>query len=129
MISLTDLRAMLKKNKIRGFLHYNKSELIVALIKRGIPLETMNITTITVLPERENNSKEINPKYNFLKHIRNSPPKIKILDMETGKIIVYSSMYKDAKTFNQQSRLIFAYDGNVRRNRNRYAIKVLTECD
>ena len=45
--------------------------------------------------------------------------------METDKIIVYSSMYKAAKTFNQQSRIIFAYDGKVWRNR--YAIKVLTK--
>ena len=36
-------------------------------------------------------------------------------------------MYKAAKTFIQQSRLISAYDGKV--GRNRYAIKVLTESD
>ena len=34
-------------------------------------------------------------------------------------------MYKAAKTFNQQSRLISAYDGKVWRNR--YSVKVLTE--
>ena len=45
--------------------------------------------------------------------------------METGEIIIYSSMYKAGKTFNQQSRLTCAYDGKVWRNR--YAIKVLTE--
>ena len=46
-------------------------------------------------------------------------------DIETDEIIAYSSMYKAAKTFNQQSILISAYDGKVWRNR--YAIKVLTE--
>ena len=45
--------------------------------------------------------------------------------METGEIIVYSSMKKAAKTFNQQSRLISAYDGKVWRIR--YAIKVVAE--
>ena len=45
--------------------------------------------------------------------------------METGEIIVYSSMFKAAERFNQQSRLIYTYDGKVWRNRN--AIKVLTE--
>ena len=94
MISLTELRAMLKKNKIRGYLHYNKSELIDVLIKGGLLPET-----ITSLPERENSKKEINPKYNFVK-------KVEIRDIETDEIIVYSSMYKAAKTFNQQSRLI-----------------------
>ena len=125
MIRLTELRAMLKKNKIREYLHYNKSELIDVIIKRGLLPDTINIATITSLPERENTKKERNPKYNFLKHIRNSPKKVEIQDMETGEIIVYSSMHKAAKTFNQQSRLISAYDRKVRRNR--YAIKVLTE--
>ena len=95
------------------------------LIKRGLLPETIKITDITSLPERENTKKEINPKYNFLKHIRNNPKKFEIRDMKTDEIIVYSSMYKAAKTFNQQSRLVSAYDGKVWRNR--YAIKVLPE--
>ena len=96
MISLTELRAMLKENKIRGYLHYNKSELVDVLVKTGLLSDTMNITTITSLPERENTKKERNPKYNFLKHIRNSPKKVEIRDMETGEIIVYSSMHNSA---------------------------------
>ena len=113
MISLTELRAMLKKNNIRGYLHNNKSELIDVLIRRGLLPETINITAIISLPERENAKKGINLKYNR--------------DIETDEIIVYSSMYKAAKTFYQQSRLISAYDGKMRRNR--YAIKILTESD
>ena len=62
MISLTELRAMLKKKNIRGYLQYNKSELIDLLIKRGLLPETINVTTISSLPERENTRKEINPK-------------------------------------------------------------------
>ena len=83
--------------------------------------------TITSLPERQNTKKERNPKYNFLKHIRNSPKKIEIRDIETDEIIVYSSLYKADKTFNQQSSIISAYNGKVWTNR--YAIKVLTESD
>ena len=45
MISLTELRAILKENKIRGYLHYNKSELVDVLVKRGLIPDTMNITT------------------------------------------------------------------------------------
>ena len=127
MISLTELRAMLKENKIRGYLLYNKSELVDVLVERGLLPDTMNITTITSLPVRENTKKEINPKYNFLKHIRNSPKKVEIQDMETGEIIIYSSMNKAAKTFNQQSTLISAYDG--KECRNRYAIKELTKSE
>ena len=110
---MTELGAMLKSNKIRGYLHYNKSELIDMLITRGLLPETINIKAVTSLPQREKTKKEIKPKYNFLKHIRNSPKKVEIRDIETDKIIVYSSMYKNAITFNQQSRLISAYYGNV----------------
>ena len=125
MIRLTELISMLKENKIRGYLHYNKSELVDVLVKRGLLPETTKITTITSLPEREYTKKERNPKYNFLKYIRNSPQKVEIRDIETGEIIVYYSMYKAAKRFNQQSSLICTYDGKVWRNR--YAINLLTE--
>ena len=125
MIRLKELRTMLKENNIRGCLHYNKPELVDVLFKSGLLPEIIKITTITSPPERGDAKKEINPKYNFLKHIRNSPKKVEIQDMATGEIIVYSSMYKAAKSFNQQSRLIYAFDGKVWRNR--YAIKVLTE--
>ena len=101
MTSLSKLRAMLKENKIRGYLHDIKSEIVVLLVKRGLLPETMKITTTTSLPERENTKKEINPKYNYLKHIHNSLKKVEIQDMETGEIIIYSSMYKAAKRFNQ----------------------------
>ena len=93
------------------------------LVKRG--LLPIKITTITSLSEREDTTKEINPKYNFLKHTRNSPKKVEIQDMETAEIIIHFSMYKAAKRFNQQSSLISTYDGKVWRNR--YDIKVLTE--
>ena len=123
-MSFTELRAILKKNTIIGYLRYNKS-LIDVLVKRGLLPETIKITTITSLPEREDPRKEINPKYNFLKHIGNSPKKVEIREIETGEIIVYSSMYKAAKKLIQQSGLISAYDEKVWRNR--YDIKVLTE--
>ena len=51
--------------------------------------------------------------------------KVEIPDIEKEEIIVYSSMYKAAKTFSQQSILISAYDGKMWWNR--YDIKVLTE--
>ena len=57
MISLTELRAMQKEHKIRGYLHYNKSEPVDVLVKRGLLPDTMNITTITSLPMRENTKK------------------------------------------------------------------------
>ena len=127
MISLTELNAMLKKNKIREYLCYKKSELIDVLIKRRLLPKAITAISITSLPERENTKKQIIPKYNFLKHIRNISTKVESRDIKTEEIIVYSPMYKTAKTFNKQSRLISAYDGKV--CRNRYGMKVLTESD
>ena len=95
------------------------------LVKRGLLPEIIKITTSTSLPEQRDCKIETNSKYNFLKHISNSPKKVEIQDMKTGEIIVYSSMYEAPNKFNQQSRLIYAFDGKV--CRNRYAIKVLTE--
>ena len=109
MISLTELKAMLKENKIRGYIHYNKSELVDVLVNRGLLPETIKITTITSLSERENTKTKINPKYKFIKHIRNIPKKVEIQDMEAGEIMIYSSMYKAAKRFNQQSIKINIY--------------------
>ena len=62
MISLRELEAMLKENKIRRYLPYNKSELVDVFVKRGLLPEIIKITTITSLPEREDTKKEINPK-------------------------------------------------------------------
>ena len=83
------------------------------LVKRRLLPDTMNITTTTSQPERENTKKEISHKYNFLKHICNSPKKVEIQDMERGEIIIYSTMYKAAKRFSQQTRLISSYNGKV----------------
>ena len=44
MISLTELRAMRKENKIRGYLHYDKSEFVDVLVKRVLLPETIKTT-------------------------------------------------------------------------------------
>ena len=120
MISLIELRAMLKENKIRGYLHDNKSELVDMLVKRGLLPETIKITAITSLPEREDTRKEINPKYNFLKHIRNSPKKVEIRILKRMKLLYILLCIKLlTDLINSQD------DGKVWRNR--YAIKVLTD--
>ena len=78
---------MLKENKIRGYLHFNKSELVDMLVKRGLLPDTTNNTTITSLPEREHIKKERNPKYNCQKNIRDSLKKVKIQYMDTVNLL------------------------------------------
>ena len=58
MISLRELRAMLKENNIKGCLHHNKPELVDVLVKRGLIPEIIKITTSTTLPERKDTKKE-----------------------------------------------------------------------
>ena len=86
-MSLAELRAIIKEKKIKWYLHYTKSELIDVLVERGLLPETIKIKTIASLPERENTKKEINPKYNFLKHIRNSPKKVEIQKWKQVKLL------------------------------------------
>ena len=54
MISLRELRAMLKENNIRGCIRYNKPELVDVLVKRELlPEIFIKITIIASLPERK----------------------------------------------------------------------------
>ena len=62
-----------------------------------------------------------------LKQIRSNPKKVEIHDLETDKIVLYPSIYKAALALDQNLGVIGMYNGKVWRNR--YAIKVLTECE
>ena len=69
--------------------------------------------------------KDIDPKYSFLRRIRNNTKKVEIHDLETDKVVLYSSIYKAALALDQNTRVIGMYNEKVWRNR--YAINVLTE--
>ena len=53
--------------------------------------------------------KDINPKYNFLRQIRSNPKNIEILHLETDKVVLYPSIYKDAAALDQNSGVIDMY--------------------
>ena len=148
MANLNELRAMVKENNLRGYVHYNKPHIIDVLIEKGILPEATRIKKQEIdrllLPETSDSKMycvkcrqmtetvyaearqiEIDPKYDFVRKIRNNPKMVEIRDMETDEVIVYPSMYKAAKAFNQQSRIISANDGKIWKNR--YAIKVLKD--
>ena len=75
--------------------------------------------------KQEKAKKDIDPKYNFLRQIRKNPKKVELHDMETNKIVLYSSIYKAALALDQNTGVISMYDGKVWSNR--YAVKILTE--
>ena len=112
---------ILKENEIRGYSHYTKSKLIDLLIKKGLIPEKYGTN------EQEKAKRDIDSKYNFLRHIRRNPKKVEIHDLETDKVVLYPSIYKAALALDQNTGVIGMYDGKVWRNR--YVIKVLTESE
>src|SRR6218665_2747266 len=67
----------------------------------------------------------VNEKHERLRTIRTNPRRIENLDRENGEVVVYPSMYKEAKAFGQSAGIMSLYNGNVLKNR--YEIKTLDD--
>ena len=121
MPTYAELIEILKADDVKGYSHYTKSKLIDLLIKRGL------------IPEKYANNKQvkakkdINPKYNFLRHILSNPKKVEIHALEADKGVLYPSIHKAALALDKNRGVIGMYNG--KEWRNRYAIKVLTESE
>ena len=83
MVKLSELREILHKNKIRGYLHYDKKQLIVLLREEGL------LPDEPVKPK-----KEIDSKYEKLRTIRNNPKQVFLKSVETGDTITYPQFTK-----------------------------------
>ena len=81
-----ELMEILKVNDIKGYSHYTTSKLVDLFVKRGLISEKHG-------NKKQENMKDINPKYNFLRHIRKTPKKVEIHDLETDKVDFYPSLY------------------------------------
>ena len=75
--------------------------------------------------KQEKMIKDIDPKYNFLRQIRQNPKKVEINYLETDKVDLYPTIYKAALALDQNTGVIGMYNGKVWRNM--YAINVLTQ--
>ena len=69
-------------------------------------------------------TQEIDPKYEFLRSIRNNPKSVEIRDLETGEITTYSSIYKASKAIGCSTKSITANNGKVWKNK--YEIKIIS---
>ena len=112
MVQLSELREILHKNKIRGYLHYDKKQLIVLLREEGL------LPDEPVKPK-----KEIDSKYENLRTIRNNPKQVFLKSVETGDTITFPSIYKAALFMNQSPRIITFWDNRVWKNK--YEIRVV----
>ena len=114
-MKLSELREILDKNKIRGYLHYDKKQLIVLLREEGLlPDEP---------PKPVKPKKEIDSKYEKLRTIRNNPKQVFLKSVETGDTITFPSIYKAALFINQSPRIITFWNNRVWKNK--YEIRVV----
>jgi len=112
-MKLPELKMMMKENKIKGSSRMNKPEIIAVLIDRGMICEEKQDSLV---------KREIDPKYEFLRSIRNNPRSVEVRDLETGEITTYSSVYKASRTIGCSTKAILSNDGKIWRNR--YEIKI-----
>ena len=97
MPTYAELMEILKANEKRGYSHYTISRPIDLLVKRGL------------IPEKQGNNKQekiitdIDRKYSFLRQIRGNQKKVEICDLETGKVVLYPSIYKAALVLDQNT--------------------------
>ena len=115
MIKLSELREILYANKIKGYSHYTKKQLIEFLEERGMmPKEK---------PKPEKPKKEIDPKYARLATIKNNPKRVTLTDIETDDELEFPSIYKAAQFLKRNPNFILFWNGRVWNDL--YAIKVM----
>jgi len=120
MLALPQLKALQKEHKLYRC-YINKDEAIALLFEKGI------ITTIDLLQPKDETKKaeavacNTDPsKYAHLKCIRTNPKTVKIHDLETDSVTVFSSAYKIHRALGIYPS--FIRDGKVWKGR--YKIKV-----
>ena len=116
-MKLPELKSLMKENKIKGSSQMNKPEIIAVLLDRGI------ISEESVKKQDAPVKREIDPKYEFIRSIRNNPKSVEIRDLETGKITTYPSIYKASRAIGRATKFITGNNGKV--GKNRYEIKII----
>ena len=115
MIKLSELKEILYANKIKGYSHYTKKQLIEFLKERDMmPKEK---------PKPEKPKKEIDPKYARLATIKNNPRRVMLKDIETEEELEFPSIYKAAQFLKRNPNLILFWNGRVWNNL--YEIKIM----
>src|SRR5678816_1898799 len=100
-MNLPELKELMKQHNIRGSSYLNKPEIISRLIEKGVL--TLEVVENWKRPPKTT-SKDV--KYNRLKGIRTNPKRVEILDLETGEIEKYTSMYLSLIHISEPTRLL-----------------------
>src|SRR5271165_2747847 len=104
-MKLPELKSLMKEHAIKGSSHMNKPEIIAVLLDRGIICE--DSVKKPVAPVKRN----IDPKYEFIRSIRNNPKSVEIQDLDTGDTTTYSSIYKASRAIGRATKLITGNNG------------------
>lgn len=104
-MKLPELKKILKENKVKGYSHLNKPQLIELLEKHNL------------MPEEEEKpakpKKEVDPRYERLLGIRKNPKTVVLRDVETGEEHTFKSIYKAGMFVNKSSTALCYYNGRI----------------
>ena len=117
MMKLSELKSLMKENKIIGSSYMNKPEIIAVLVEKGVISEN-SFKTKDAPVKRESDS-----KYESFSSIRNNLKSVEIQDLETGEITIYPSIYKASRAINHAAKFIIDNNGKVWKNK--YEIKII----
>jgi len=120
-LKLPELKAIFKKNKIKGFAYYNKPQIVEILRERNLlPAEEPQPP-----PEPERQANDADPKHRKLREIRRNPKEVTMTDTTTGEELVFPSIYKASRHMKTSPRIITFWNGRIWKNR--YEIKISEE--
>ena len=111
---LPELREILRQNKIKGYSHYNKKQLVELLKGKGLLPEEP--------PKPEKPKKEIDPRFIKLNTIRTNPKRVALKNIETGDELTFPSIYKASQFIKKSPGIITFWNGRVWNNK--YEIRV-----
>ena len=101
-MNIKELKTLLKENKIDFYTYWDKKKLVALA----------NEHNLLPKPELEKEkSKDVNVKCDRLKMIKKNPREVMLVDIETGEIKTFPSIYKAAKFIDQAPQTV-TYWGN-----------------
>ena len=102
-----ELRKLLKDNGVCAYTYWGKDKLIdLVKINHLLPEPKEEVTKPEPEPEPEEPKKI---SWQKQKQIRNNPVNVKLIDVETGEIKVYPSIYKASKYLDKSPQTIRHY--------------------
>ena len=115
---MEELRKLLKSNGICAYTYWGKDKLI-ELAKINNLLPEPEEPKEPEIPERKKVS------WQKLRNIRNSPVKVKLIDIETGEEKIFPSIYRTAKYLDKSPQTIRHYGNRKGIWKKKY--RVITE--